>query len=63
MHKKTPEFIFRDGKPSAVILAIDDYARLLEKIEDAEDLREIERIKKNKSRFISLEDYLKKRKT
>ena len=36
--KKTPEIIYRRGKPKSVILDIDYYHELLERLEDFEDL-------------------------
>jgi len=38
-NKKKPEIILRDGKPRAVILDIKEYQEMLERLEDAEDLR------------------------
>jgi PHD/YefM family antitoxin component YafN of YafNO toxin-antitoxin module len=35
---KQPDIIFREGKPAAVILDIDEYQELLEPLEDAENL-------------------------
>lgn len=35
-----PGVIVRDGKPVAVILDIEEYREILERLEDAEDLRE-----------------------
>ncbi len=32
--KRAPEIVFREGKPSAVILDIDDYREMLERLED-----------------------------
>ena len=40
--RKRPEIVLRDGKPSAVILDIDQYQELLERLEDAEDLEMLE---------------------
>lgn len=55
-----PQIIVRNGKPSAVILDISKYEALLEAIEDKEDLAELSRIKKSKTSFRELKDYLKK---
>jgi PHD/YefM family antitoxin component YafN of YafNO toxin-antitoxin module len=40
--RKNPEIILKDGKPRAVILDIDEYQEMLERLEDAEDLRVLE---------------------
>lgn len=37
--RKEPEIIFRGGKPAAVILNIDAYQEMLERLENAEDLK------------------------
>jgi PHD/YefM family antitoxin component YafN of YafNO toxin-antitoxin module len=57
--RKEPEIIFRQGKPRAVILDIDDYQEMLERLEDAEDLRELERMRKGSLSFRNLGDFLK----
>lgn len=53
------QVIVRNGKPRAVILDIKKYEFLLEMAEDREDLAELRRIKKGKTAFRRLEDYLK----
>ncbi len=57
--RKTPEIIFREGKPAAVILDIDEYRAMLERLEDVEDLRMLERMRKKPLKFRELEDFLK----
>ncbi len=56
---KPPDMIFRNGKPTAVILDIDDYTALLERLEDADDQAELEQIRKQPLEFKSLNDFLK----
>lgn len=53
------QVIVRNGKPRAVILDIKKYESLLEMAENREDLAELRRIKKEKTIFRRLEDYLK----
>ena len=60
--KKKPEIILRNGKPAAVILNISDYRRILERLEDAEDLKELEAMRKRPLKFRSLDDFLKQEK-
>jgi prevent-host-death family protein len=36
--RKKPEIILRDGKPTAVILDIEEYREMLERLEDLEDI-------------------------
>jgi len=55
--KHKPQIILRNGKPSAVIIDIEDYRELLERLEDAEDLRELEEMRKRPLTFTKLEDF------
>ena len=56
--RKSPEIILRDGKPRAVILDIDEYQEMLEHLEDAEDLRMLEEMRRKPLKFKRLEDFL-----
>jgi PHD/YefM family antitoxin component YafN of YafNO toxin-antitoxin module len=57
--KKNPEIIFREGKPTAVILDINEYREMLEKLEDIEDLKILTEMRKKPLKFKSLNDFLK----
>ena len=57
--RKTPEIVFREGKPSAVILDIDDYRQMLGRLEDFEDLNMLKEMRKRPLKFRKLEDFLK----
>jgi len=57
--KKAPEIVLREGKPAAVILDIDEYREMLERLEDVEDLRMLEEMRKRPLKFRRLEDFLK----
>ena len=57
--KKSPEVVFREGRPAAVILDIAEYKRMLERLEDMEDLRTLESMRKRPLKFRSLDDFLK----
>ena len=57
--KKAPEVILREGKPAAVILDIDAYKEMLERLEDVEDLRILEEMRKKPLKFTELGDFLK----
>ncbi len=57
--KKSPEVVFREGRPAAVILDIAEYKRMLERLEDMEDLRTLESLRKRPLKFRSLDDFLK----
>jgi len=57
--KKVPELIYREGRPAAVILDINEYKEMLERLEDIEDLRMLEEMRKKPLRFRKMEDFLK----
>ncbi len=56
-NKREPQLVSINGKPHAVILDIDDYKRLLEKAEDAEDLKSLAQMRKRPLKFTTLEEY------
>lgn len=57
--RKTPEIVLRGEKPTAVILDIDEYREMLERLEDMEDLKMLEEIRKKPLKFRSLDEFLK----
>jgi PHD/YefM family antitoxin component YafN of YafNO toxin-antitoxin module len=57
--RKSPEIVLRNGKPAAVILPINDYREMLERLEDAEDLKLLSGMRKTPLKFRRLEDFLK----
>ena len=57
--KKEPELIYRDGEPIAVILRIDKYREMLERLEDAEDLKMLEEMRKKPLHFRKLDEFLR----
>jgi PHD/YefM family antitoxin component YafN of YafNO toxin-antitoxin module len=57
--RRSPEIIVRDSKPVAVILDIDEYQRILERLEDAEDLRVLRQMRKKPLQYRKLDDFLK----
>ena len=52
------EIIVCDGKPVAVILDIDEYQEMLERLDDAQDLRTLEEMRKKPIHFRMLDDFL-----
>ena len=56
--RKDPEIIFRGGKPAAVIIDIDEYQEMLERLEDAEDLKILAEMRQKPLKFKRLEDFL-----
>ncbi len=59
MKRKTPEIVLKEGKPFAVILDIDEYRQMLERLEDLEDLNLLKEMRKRPLKFRRLEDFLK----
>jgi len=57
--RKSPEIVLKEGKPSAVILDIDEYREMLERLEDLEDLNMLKEMRKRPLKFRKLEDFLK----
>jgi prevent-host-death family protein len=56
--RKDPEIVIRGGKPTAVILSIEEYRKLLERVEDAEDLKTLKAMRKRPLKFRKFEDFL-----
>lgn len=54
-----PEIIVTRGKPSAVIIPLDEYRDMLARLEDAEDSKILKRLRKKPLRFRSLDAFLK----
>lgn len=57
--RKDPEIVIRGGKPTAVILGIEEYRKLLEQAEDAQDLKMLKAVRKRPLKFRKLDDFLK----
>jgi PHD/YefM family antitoxin component YafN of YafNO toxin-antitoxin module len=57
--RRDPEIVMRGGKPTAVILDIEEYRALLERLEDAEDLKALNTMRKKPLKFRKLEDFLR----
>ena len=53
-----PKIVLKNGKPQSVVLSIDMYERLLELVEDKQDLLEVRRIKKQGVSFKELSNVL-----
>ena len=57
-----PEIVTRKGKPVSVIIPIQDYEELLERVEDVEDVAWLKRARRKPLHYRSLEEYLAGRK-
>jgi len=53
-----PEIVLKNGKPSAVILKIEDYEELLERLEDAEDIKWLKEVRQKALHFRTLDSPL-----
>jgi PHD/YefM family antitoxin component YafN of YafNO toxin-antitoxin module len=58
--RRKPEIVVRDGEPTAVILGIDEYRELLERVEDLEDLRALDKLRQRPLQFTTLDEFLRK---
>lgn len=56
--RKEPELVLRNGRPAAVILEIGEYEEMLERLDDAEDLKTLQRMRKKGLKFRALDDFL-----
>jgi hypothetical protein len=56
---KKPDFIYRNGKPISVILNISDYEEILERLEDMEDLKLLQQIRKKPVEFKEINEVLR----
>jgi PHD/YefM family antitoxin component YafN of YafNO toxin-antitoxin module len=56
--RNPPSIVLKEGKPSAVILDIDDYREMLERLEDLEDLTMLKEMRKKPLKFRKLDDFL-----
>jgi len=59
LKKRNPEIVFKNGKPSAVIIDIREYEELLEQVEDTEDIKVLRAMRKKPLRYTKLDDVLK----
>jgi PHD/YefM family antitoxin component YafN of YafNO toxin-antitoxin module len=56
--KNKPQLIMKNGKPNAVIINIEDYREMLERLEDKEDLDDLIKIRSGIQSFRKFEDFL-----
>ena len=53
-----PEIVTKKGKPVSVILPIKQYQKMLERLEDAEDVAWLKKARRKKLHYRPLEDVL-----
>jgi PHD/YefM family antitoxin component YafN of YafNO toxin-antitoxin module len=56
--RRPPEIVLRDGRPAAVILDIDEYQDMLERLEDLDDLEMLKEMRSKTPKFRRLEEFL-----
>jgi hypothetical protein len=56
--KRPPELVLRDGQPTAVILDIDEYQDMLERLDDIDDLEMLKEMREKPLKFRRLEEFL-----
>jgi hypothetical protein len=56
--RRPPEIVFRDGQPAAVILDINEYQDMLERLEDVSDLEMLKEMRAKPLRFRKLAEFL-----
>lgn len=56
--KTKPQLIMKNGKPTAVIIDLEDYRNMLERLEDKDDLDDLAKIRAGAPRFRKFDDFL-----
>ena len=56
--KSRPQVVIKNGRPNAVIIDIKDYQNLLERLEDKEDLVDLQKMCKGTLHFRKFDDFL-----
>ena len=59
LSKRIPQIIYQGNEPVSVIVNINDYIEILERLEDIEDLKILNEMKKKTLKFKKLNDFLK----
>jgi len=57
-----PQLVMKNGKPNAVIIDIKDYKKMLERLEDKEDLDDLIKIRTGSPSFRKFDDFLAEQK-
>jgi len=59
LRRSEPQIVVKDGKPAAVILPLEQYRKMLERLDDADDLKALNLLKQKPLRFRTLDEFLK----
>ena len=60
--KTKPQLVMKNGRPNAVIIDIKDYRKMLERLEDKEDLDDLVKIRASTPSFRKFDDFLAEQK-
>ncbi|MFH1994180.1 MAG: type II toxin-antitoxin system Phd/YefM family antitoxin [Nitrospinota bacterium] len=56
--KTKPQIIMKNGRPDAVIIDLNDYERLLERLEEKEDIEGLQEMRAGGTKFRKFDDFL-----
>jgi len=56
--RRSPDIVFQDGRPAAVILDIEEYQDMLERLEDISDLDMLKQMREKPLKFRELGELL-----
>ena len=56
---RSHEIILKDGEPKAVIIDLKEYQEMLERLEDMDDLKVLQKIRQKPLRFRKFEEFIK----
>ncbi len=56
--KTKPQVVMKNGRPDAVIIDLNDYERILERLEEKEDIEDLEKIRAGGAKFRKFDDFL-----
>jgi len=59
LRRSEPQIVVKDGKPAAVILPLEQYREMLERLDDADDLKALNLLRQKPLRFRTLDEFLK----
>jgi len=57
--RRRPKIVLENGEPKAVILDIEEYRRILERLDDVEDLKRLQAIRRRGVKYRRLSDFLR----
>ena len=58
LSRTKPQIVLKDGQPNAVILDINEYQEMLERLEDKEDIKMLQKMRQKPLKFRKLDEFL-----